>query len=257
LDNRVTDITKLGIKIFADGADLDAIRNAPPFIKGFTTNPSICRKAGVTDYKAFCLAAAEAAHGLPISFEVFADDLPGMAAQAREIASWGENVYVKIPVMNTEGKSTAPVIADLSYGGIKVNVTAVMTASQVGDVAGALCRGVASIVSVFAGRVADTGRDPMPLMTDAKKELSRVSAPMLFAESESRTELLWASPRETLNVFQADGVCDIITLPADLIAKLPLNRRNLYDYSRETVEMFRRDALAAGYEIPLSGRAAA
>lgn len=242
----MTDITKLGIKIFLDGADLDAIRNAPSFVCGFTTNPSLIRRAGHTDYKAFCLAAIEAAHGLPISFEVFADDLPGMAAQAREIASWGENVYVKIPVMNTEGKPTGPVIADLSYSGIKVNVTAVMTVEQVLALTEPLqCGGpTPSIVSVFAGRIADTGG----------------YAPALIRRAAAFTsaDILWASPRQIGDVLAAQMAgAHIITLSTELVAKFSLWGRDLEDYSRETVEMFRRDALAAGYEIPLSGRAAA
>jgi transaldolase len=245
----MTGIMQLGIKIFADGADLDAIRNAPPFIRGFTTNPTLMRKAGVTDYKAFCLAAAEAAKGLPISFEVFADDLPGMAAQAREIASWGENVYVKIPVMNTEGESTASVIWTLAKAGVKINVTAVMTEHQVAVVTDALSPETPAIISVFAGRITDTGLDAYSCLRPMRK---------LRDARCAKAQLLWASARSSANVGEArESDFDIITLPPDLIAKLPLLGKNLDEYSRETVEMFRRDALAAGYEIPLSGRAAA
>lgn len=247
-------IAGLGIKIFADGADLPAMRTLAdnPLIKGFTTNPSLMRKAGVTDYAAFAREAIAIAGERPISFEVFADDLPTMARQARVIASWGENVYVKIPVMNTEGKPTAPVIADLSYSGIKVNVTAVFTVAQVGQVAGVLCRGVPAIISMFAGRIADTGREPRGFVKDARKQVE----PGHFTMGANAAELLWASPRQTYDIAAAEEAgADIITLSPELLAKLSLWRRDLTDYSRETVSQFRADALAAGFTVPLDGAA--
>jgi len=233
---------QLRVKIFADGADYDGILRmyANPLIKGFTTNPTLMRKAGVSDYEAFARKVLAAIPDRPISFEVFADDLPEMAAQAKVIASWGKNVNVKIPVTNTRGEFTGPVIEGLSRAGVAVNVTAVMTLEQVRRIAGRLAPETQAIVSVFAGRIADTGRDPVPLMTEAVKLLAQ----------RPRAELIWASPRELLNIFHADAIgCHIITVTNDVLAKLALVGKDLDAYSLETVEMFYRDAKAAGFSI--------
>lgn len=237
-------IDDLKIKLFADGADFDGMlamaRN--PLVKGFTTNPTLMRKAGVTDYAAFARKVLDAIPHLPVSFEVCADDFTGMIEQAREVARWGTNVYVKIPVMDTLGTFTGRVISTLSREGIALNVTAVMTAEQVDAVAEALDPRTAAIVSVFAGRVADTGRDPVPHMRACRALLAPYP----------KAELLWASPRELLNIFQADEAgCHIITATNDLIAKLALVDKDLIEYSRETVQMFYRDATGAGIEIPV------
>ena len=243
-------IEKLRIKIFADGADIKGMREfaANPLIRGFTTNPTLMRSAGVTDYKAFALEALKFIPDLPISFEVFADDFATMEQQAYEIASWGKNVYVKIPVTNTRGQSSTPLIATLSAAGIKLNVTAIMTPRQVADVGAALARDVPAVVSVFAGRVADSGRDPVPIM---RESLARL-------RDRPKAELLWASPRELLNIFQADAVgCHIITVANSLLKKLDLIGKDLDAYSLETVDMFHKDAIAAGFSIPLAARRAA
>jgi transaldolase len=240
----------LKIKIFADGADLKTMREAAanPLIKGFTTNPTLMRGAGVGDYKAFALDVLKIIPDRPISFEVFADDFPSMAEQAREIASWGSNVYVKIPVSNTKGEFAGPLIASLSQAGVKLNVTAIMTLEQVARVGEALSEKVPAVVSVFAGRIADTGRDPVPHMTEALRLL----------RNRPKAELLWASPREVLNIFQADEIgCHIITVTNDHLKKLALVGKNLDDYSRETVVMFYKDALSAGYSIGLAAKRAA
>lgn len=232
----------LRIKIFADGADLEAMLrlSADPRIKGFTTNPTLMRRAGVADYEGFARRVLEAIPDRPVSFEAFADDFPTMERQARAIASWGPNVYVKIPVTDTAGNSAAPLAARLSADGIAVNVTAVLTLDQVRACGEALAPATPAIVSVFAGRIADTGIDPVPVMEEALRILA----------ARPRAELLWASPRELLNIVQADAIgCPIVTVTSDLLAKLPLIGRDLAAYSRETVEMFRRDALAAGYTI--------
>lgn len=235
-------MTSLRIKVFADGADLDAMLRlaADPRIKGFTTNPTLMRKAGVADYEAFARRVLDAIPDRPVSLEVFADDFPTMERQARAIASWGPNVYVKIPITDTSGNSAAPLVEHLSAGGIAVNVTAVLMLDQVRACAQVLAPATPAIVSVFAGRIADTGVDPVPVMAEALKILA----------ARPRAELLWASPRELLNIVQADAIgCPIVTVTSDLLAKLPLIGRDLAVYSRETVEMFRRDALAAGYTI--------
>jgi transaldolase len=240
-------VDQLRVKIFADGADYDGILRmyANPLIKGFTTNPTLMHKAGVTDYEAFARKVLAAIPDRPISFEVFADDLPEMAAQAKVIASWGKNVNVKIPVTNTRGEFTGPVIEGLSRAGVAVNVTAVMTLEQVRRIADRLASETPAIVSVFAGRIADTGRDPLPLMTEAVKLL----------EQRPRAELIWASPRELLNIFQADAIgCHIITVTNDVLAKLALVGKDLDAYSLETVEMFYRDAKAAGFSIETAGQ---
>jgi len=243
------DVNKLKIKIFADGADLAGIRLAAADwrIKGFTTNPTLMRSAGVTDYKSFALDVLKVVSDRPVSFEVFADDLPTMGEQAREIASWGPNVYVKVPYGNTKGESCAPLIASLSRSGIKLNVTAIMTLDQVARVGDALADDTPAIISVFAGRIADTGRDPVPYMAKALELLRR----------RRNAELLWASPRELLNIIQANEIgCHIITVTGDLLKKLPLVAKDLDVYSRETVAMFFKDAVAAGYSIPVTQRVA-
>jgi transaldolase len=233
---------KLKIKIFADGADINGIKEMllNPEIKGFTTNPTLMRKAGVQDYENFAKAVLEVVTELPVSFEVFADDLDGMEKQARRITSWGDNVNVKIPVTNTQGASTATIVERLSADGIQLNVTALMTLDQVRDVGRALHQDTPSIVSVFAGRVADTGIDPVPHMIAALEIL----------KDRPKAELLWASPRELLNIIQADQIgCHIITVTNDVLKKMNLFGKNLGQLSLETVEMFYRDALAAGYSI--------
>lgn len=230
------------IKIFADGADkagmLDKYRD--PLIKGFTTNPTLMRKAGITDYKSFALDILKHIPDRPISFEVFSDDFDEMLQQALEMASWGNNVYVKIPVMNSEGKPSYDLIRQLAHARVKQNVTALMTLEQVREVSFALSKGPSSYVSVFAGRIADTGRDPMSIMT-AALELLR-PYPQL--------ELIWASPRELLNIIQADAIgCHIITVTNDLLAKLSLLGKDLWQFSLETVKMFRDDAIKAGFNL--------
>ena len=232
----------LKVKLFADGADLGGMREmaAHPLVKGFTTNPTLMRKSGVADYKAFALEVLQAIRDRPVSFEVFADEFAQMEAQAFEIASLGANVNVKIPVTNTRRQFSGPLIERLSRAGVKLNVTAVMTPEQVERVAERLDAATPSLVSVFAGRIADTGRDPMPIMAQAVRVLKAIP----------KAELIWASPRELLNVFQADAIgCHIITATHDVLKKLPLIDKDLDAYSLETVEMFYRDALAAGYAI--------
>ncbi|MGH7380686.1 MAG: transaldolase [Candidatus Methylomirabilales bacterium] len=235
-------LSTLKVKIFADGADkagmLEMYRN--PLIKGFTTNPTLMRKAGVTDYQAFALDILRAIHDRPISFEVFSDDFAEMERQARKIATWGENVYVKIPVTNTWGGSSAGLVHDLAQAGVKLNVTALLTLDQVRDVSAALAEGPAAYVSVFAGRVADTGRDPVSLMA-AAVELVRMYP---------NIQLIWASPRELFNIFQADAIgCHIITATNDILKKLDLVGRDLQEYSLDTVKMFYEDAVKVGYVL--------
>jgi len=235
-------VADLRIKIFSDGADLPGIlamyRN--PLIKGFTTNPTLMRKAGVADYEAFGRELLARVPDRPVSLEVFADEFDEMYAQAMRIASWGDNVNVKIPVTNTRGESAAPLIERLSKQGVVLNVTALLTLQQVRTVAAALAPETPAIVSVFAGRIADTGVDPVPLMAEALTALA----------DRPKAELLWASPRELLNIFQADAIgCHIITATGDVLGKLDLVGKDLEGYSRETVQMFYRDATAAGYRI--------
>ena len=230
------------VKLFADGADLAGMKEmaANPLIKGFTTNPTLMRKAGIGDYKAFARDVLETISDRPVSFEVFADEFDEMEAQAMEIASWGANVNVKIPVTNTQRKFSGPLIKRLSKAGVKVNVTAVMTPQQVERITDCLDSKTEAIISVFAGRIADTGRDPMPIMAKAVQ----------IMKAKPRAELIWASPRELLNVFQADSVgCHIITATNDILKKLSLVDKDLDNYSLETVEMFYKDAKAAGYTI--------
>ena len=239
----------LRVKIFADGADLKGIleMHRNPLISGFTTNPTLMRKAGVTDYEAFARKLLESVTEYPVSFEVFADDFPTMISQGRAIASWGKNVNVKIPVMTTKGEFTGPVLRALAAQHVKLNVTAIMSTEQVRAVAEALDPSVPAIVSVFAGRIADTGLDPIPHMIECKKILA----------SRSKAELLWASPRELLNIFQADEIgCHIITCTNDMIAKLNLVGKDLVEYSRETVQMVYRDAAASSFSIDLAKHAA-
>lgn len=242
-------LRQLDVKIFADGADFDGILTMykNPLIKGFTTNPSLMRKAGISDYEGFARRLLAAVSDRPISFEVFADEPRDMLRQARAIASWGRNVNVKIPVMNTRREFMGRVIEELSGEGIAINVTAVMTLPQVRRIAASLAAGAPAIVSVFAGRAADTGVDPVPLMREAVQILAE----------RPRAELLWASPRELLNIFQADAVgCHIITVTNDVLAKLALVGKDLDQYSLETVEMFYRDAVAAGFSIDTDQTAA-
>ncbi|MDJ0838699.1 MAG: transaldolase [Acidobacteriota bacterium] len=234
----------LKLKIFADGADYDDIVHwsKHPLIKGFTTNPTLMRKAGVADYEAFARRVLTVITERPISFEVFADELDDMAAQARTIASWGDNVNVKIPVTNTKGEFTGPILKELSDAGISINVTAIFSLQQVEAVLAALNPATPAIVSVFAGRIADTGRDPMPHMRRAAE----------MVRAHTGTELLWASPREVLNIYQADETgCDIITVTAGLLKKLELYQKDLEAFSLETVKMFYTDAASAGYRIKL------
>ena len=235
-------LEELRVKIFADGADragmLELCRN--PLIKGLTTNPTLMRKAGVTDYEGFARDILCQIPDCPISFEVLADEPGEMERQARVIASWGENVYVKIPVTNTRGEPSYPLVRTLSQDGIKVNVTAILLLEQVREAGKALAGGASSYVSVFAGRVADTGRDPVPLMAEAVEVLRPCS----------KVELIWASPRELLNIFQADAVgCHIITVSHDVLKKLALVGKDLGEYSLDTVRMFYADARAAGFRL--------
>jgi transaldolase len=232
----------LTVKIFADGADLDAILAlaADERISGFTTNPTLMWKAGLTDYAEFAKRLLERITTHPISFEVFADDAEEMRRQALKIAGWGENVYVKIPVSTTSGESMAPLVRELSEGGVQVNVTALFTTAQVELITEAVKDGAPSYISVFAGRIADAGVDPTPIM--ARSVDIMVAAP--------RSELIWASPREVLNVVQADQCgCHVITVTNDLLKKLPTLGKDLEQFSLETVQMFRRDAVAAGFTL--------
>jgi transaldolase len=235
-------LDQIATRIFADGADLEEILclASDPRIKGFTTNPTLMRKAGLTDYANFAGRLLERITEHPISFEVFADDPDEIRRQARIIASWGENVYVKVPVTTTAGLSLAWLVRELSESGVKVNVTALFTAAQVELITAAVKDGACSCISVFAGRIADAGIDPVPIVAAAVE---------IIAEAP-RSELIWASPREILNVVQADQVgCHIITVPRDLLAKLDCLGKNLEQYSLETVQMFHGDALAAGFEL--------
>jgi transaldolase len=236
------DASRLRIKVFADGADLPGIVRlaADPLISGFTTNPTLMRQSGVTDYQAFAAQVLEAVPDHPISFEVFSDEEDDMERQARLIASWGTNVYVKIPVTNTTGIGTTKLIRRLTDVGVKLNVTAILSLRQVQTVVDALAGTAGAIVSVFAGRVADTGRDPVPLM----------AAALELVALEPALELLWASPREVFNVLQADAVgCHIITVTHDLLRKLGMLGRDLEEFSLDTVRMFHRDACDAGFVL--------
>ncbi len=235
-------ILSLKVKIYADGADKKGILDMyqHPYIKGFTTNPTLMRKAGITDYKAFALDVLKSVPDRSISFEVFSDDFEEMYEQALEIASWGENVYVKIPVSNTKGEPAYSLISNLAKRNVKMNVTALMTLDQVEQVTAALANAPSSYISVFAGRIADTGRDPLPIMTKALEIMNPY--PQL--------ELIWASPRELLNIFQAHDIgCHIITVTNDILKKLSLVGKDLMEYSLETVDMFYKDAQSAGFSL--------
>jgi transaldolase len=235
-------VSNLSVKIFADGADKAAMLElyAKPWIRGFTTNPSLMRKAGIRDYEVFARDILAAIPDRPISLEVFADEFPEMERQARIIAAWAGNVYVKIPVTNTLCQPALDLIHRLSHSGVKVNVTAVLTLAQVHEVAGALTGGAPSCISVFAGRIADTGVDPLPIMC--------ASVEMLRAHPQM--ELIWASPRELFNVVQADQIgCHIITVTGDILKKLDLLGRDLADYSLDTVKMFYDDACKSGFAL--------
>jgi len=238
----VKKIEELKVKIFADGADRAGMLEmyGKPYIKGLTTNPTLMRKAGISDYKIFAKDILTAIPDRPISFEVFSDDFADMERQAMDIASWGDNVYVKIPVINTKRETCYALVKKLAAQKVKLNVTALMTLEQVRDVVAALDPTVPSYVSVFAGRIADTGRDPVPLMAAAVEVLKVAPA----------SELIWASPRELLNIFQADAIgCHIITVTNDVLKKLDLVGRDLNDYSLDTVKMFYNDAQLSKFEI--------
>jgi len=235
-------VDSLKVKIFADGADRAGMLEmyARPYIKGFTTNPTLMHKAGLTDYRAFAHSILEVIRDRPISFEVFSDEIDEMERQAREIARWGDNVYVKVPITNTRRQSTVDLVRRLSHDGVKVNVTAMMTIEQVRDICEAVKDGAPSCVSMFAGRIADTGRDPVPIMTECVEIL----------EAAPRAELIWASPRELLNIFQADAIgCHIITVTNDILKKLELVGKDLDDYSLDTVKMFFADGRKAGFSL--------
>jgi transaldolase len=232
----------LKVKIFADGADIDGMIEmaAKPFISGLTTNPTLMARAGIKDYSQFAKDVLNEIPDKPISFEVFSDNLEDMKYQGDKISSWGENVYVKIPITNTKAESTREVIAHLVARGVKVNVTALMSTNQVSQVVAVLNPATASYISVFAGRVADTGRDPVPLMRNSLE----------LMKSNQSSELIWASPRELLNIFQADSIgCHVITATNDILKKLSLFGYDLEAYSLETVKMFFEDARASGYKI--------
>jgi len=235
-------ISELSIKLFADGAKVDEMKEAyrSGLVKGFTTNPTLMKKAGVTQYAAFAKEVLKEITDLPISFEVFSDEFDEMEREARIIASWGSNVNIKIPITNTRGESSVPLIRRLSQSGLSLNVTAMMTLEQVRMVSDALSPDTYNIVSIFAGRIADTGRDPVPHMKEAVSIL----------KSKPKAELLWASPRELLNIFQAEECgCHIITLLPDILKKLPIVGKDLTQYSLETVQMFYRDGQSVGFCI--------
>lgn len=232
----------LKVKLFADGADLSGMMEMAekPFISGLTTNPTLMKKAGISNYEEFAKRVLSEIKTLPISFEVFSDDIESMKKQGEKIASWGDNVFVKIPITNTQGVSTKPVISFLTKMGVKVNVTAIMTDKQVEQILDALNPNVESFISVFAGRIADTGRNPIPIMEKSLQILSE----------NRNSELIWASPRELLNIFQADEIgCHIITATNDILQKLNLHGKDLEEYSLETVQMFHRDAQTSGFSI--------
>jgi len=238
----MTTVADLKVKIFGDGADLPSMLALyrQPYIRGFTTNPTLMNKAGIRDYRAFAKEVLAAIPDRPVSFEVFSDDLREMERQAREIATWGGQVYVKIPITNTKREPAAELIHRLSHEGIKVNVTALMTLAQVNDTVARVRGDAPSCVSVFAGRIADTGRDPVPLMTEA----------VAMLRAEPNAELIWASPRELLNIFQADAIgCHIITVTQDILAKLSNVGKDLDEFSLDTVKMFYRDAEKAGFAL--------
>ena len=238
----MTKLEDLNVKIFADGAEKAGMLEmyAKPYIKGFTTNPTLMHKVGLTDYRAFARDIVSVIPDRPISFEVFSDEFDEMERQAREIATWGDNVYVKIPVTNTRREPAYDLVRLLANEGVKLNITAIMTIDQVRNVVDAVKDGAPSCVSVFAGRIADTGRDPVPMMTECVDILK--AAP--------QSELIWASPRELLNIIQADAIgCHIITVTNDILKKLPLIGKDLADYSLDTVRMFFDDGRKAGFTL--------
>lgn len=235
-------VEELKVKIFADGADKAGMLEMyqKPFVKGLTTNPTLMKKAGITDYRAFCKDILTSIKDKPLSFEVFSDDFAEMERQALEIASWGNNVYVKIPITNTKQETCYALVKKLTNQKVKLNVTALMTIDQVRNVVAVLDPNIPSYVSVFAGRIADTGYDPVPLMANAVEILRDAPA----------AELIWASPRELLNIFQADEIgCHVITVTNDILKKLTLVGYDLNEYSLDTVKMFYADALQAGYKL--------
>jgi len=235
-------LSELKIKLFADGADKTQILRfyANPLIRGFTTNPTLMRSAGVKNYEAFAREILDVIRDRPISFEVFADNFGEMERQARKIAAWGENVYVKIPISNTKRQSSMELAGQLAHSGVKVNITAVLTLDQVRAAADALTGGSPGIISIFAGRIADTGRDPVPT----------VAAAVDLVSAYSNIELIWASPRELLNIFQAnDAGCHIITVPETILSKLETVGKDLDEFSLETVAMFHNDAARSGYQL--------
>jgi len=236
------DVASLKVKLFADGADKKTMLElyANPHIQGFTTNPTLMRKAGIADYEAFAKDIVSVIPDRHISLEVFADELDEMERQARKIATFGANVYAKIPVTNTKRVATSAMVRRLSRDGVKLNVTAILTMPQVEEVIAALDGGAPSCVSIFAGRIADTGVDPLPMMTEAVE----------MTKPHPGMEIIWASPRELLNVFQADQIgCQIITATADILKKLSLVGKDLDGYSLETVQMFYQDASASAYKL--------
>jgi transaldolase len=243
----VKTLADLKVKIFADGADRDRVEAmcAEPWIRGFTTNPTLMRAAGVEDYESFAHDLLALVPDKPISFEVIADDLVEIERQARLVATWGDNVYVKVPITTTRSEPTADVVRRLSASGVKVNVTAILTLEQVADAADWLAGGPGGYVSVFAGRIADSGRDPIPIMSAALERL----------EPHPHEELIWASPREVLNVVQADAIgCHVITVTDEILKRLPNLGRELDEYSLDTVRMFHRDAETAGYTLDVESR---
>lgn len=235
-------LNKLDVKIFADGADKTTMLEmyGRSYIHGLTTNPTLMRKSGITDYKKFCLDILQSIKDKPLSFEVFSDDFKEMERQALEITSWADNVYVKIPITNTKKETCYDLVKTLSHQGVKLNVTALMTLDQVQHVVNNLNPNVASYISIFAGRIADTGQDPIPLMQEALK----------IMKTQPLSELIWASPRELLNIFQAHEIgCHIITVTADILKKLNLIGYDLEEYSLDTVKMFYNDAVVAGFKL--------
>ena len=238
----MTSLSQLTVKIFADGADMQGMldMHARPYIKGLTTNPTLMRKAGIADYRAFARDVLAAIVDKPVCFEVFADDFVQMERQALEIAAWADNVYVKIPITNTRRESSAALVKRLTDRRVKVNVTAIMTLAQVRETVAALNPATPSYVSVFAGRIADTGLDPQPLMLEAVKML----------QANANAQLVWASTREVLNIFQADAIgCHVITVTRDILSKLALVGYDLTEYSLDTVKMFHDDAQSAGFSL--------
>jgi transaldolase len=238
----INNLQDMKVDLFADGADLQTMKEMEkkPFIKGLTTNPTLMRKAGINDYKLFAKEVISAIQDKPISFEVFSDEPEEMISQGLEIASWGKNVNVKIPITNSMGQSTRSVIKELSSEGVAINVTALLTVDQVKTVVDSVDQSSNVFISVFAGRIADTGRDPIPLMQEA----------LVIMKEKPKAKLIWASPRELLNVIQANDIgCHVITATSDILKKLELIGKDLSEYSLDTVRMFRDDALASGYRI--------